>query len=82
MSEVRLSYNFDKKLLSRLSNNLVSALTLYAAGTDLFILSNYSGIDPAGNGTSSAVGGTGGVGFDMLSIGAPRGLSCGLNITF
>jgi len=82
MSEVRLSYNFDKKLLSRLSNNLVSALTLYAAGTDLFILTNYSGIDPAGNGTSSAVGGTGGVGFDMLSIGAPRGISCGLNITF
>jgi len=82
MSEVRLSYNFDKKLLSKLSRNLVSALTVYAAGTDLFILTNYSGIDPAGNGTSSAVGGTGGVGFDMLSIGAPRGISCGLNITF
>ena len=82
MSEIRLSYNFDKKLLSRLSGNLVSALSIYAAGTDLFVLTNYSGIDPAGNGTSSAVGGTGGVGFDMLSIGAPRGLSCGLNITF
>ena len=82
MSEIRLSYNFDKKLLAKLSGNLVSALSVYAAGTDLFILTNYSGIDPAGNGTSSAVGGTGGVGFDMLSIGAPRGLSCGLNITF
>jgi TonB-linked SusC/RagA family outer membrane protein len=82
MSELRLSYSFDKKLLSKLTGNLVSALSVYAAGTDLFMLTNYSGIDPAGNGTSSAVGGTGGVGFDMLSIGATRGISCGLNITF
>jgi len=82
MSELRLSYSFDKKLLSKLSNNLISALSLYAAGTDLFVLTNYSGLDVAGNGTSSAVGGTGGVGFDMLSLGAPRGLSCGINITF
>jgi ferric enterobactin receptor len=82
MSELRLSYSFDKKLLSKLTGNMVSALSVYAAGTDLFVLTNYSGIDVSGNGTSSAVGGTGGVGFDMLSLGAPRGLACGLNITF
>lgn len=82
MSEIRLSYNLDKKLLSTITNNLISAFTLYVAGNDLFLLTNYSGIDPTGNATSSAVGGTGGVGFDMLSIGAPRGFSCGLNITF
>ena len=82
MSELRLSYSFDKKLLSKLTGNMVSALSVYAAGTDLFVLTNYSGIDVSGNGASSAVGGTGGVGFDMLSLGAPRGLSCGLNITF
>lgn len=82
MSEIRFSYNFDKKLLSTLSNNLFSALSVYVGGSDLFLLTNYSGIDPVGNATSSAVGGTGGVGMDMLSIGAPRGFSCGLNITF
>ncbi len=82
MSEVRLSYNFDKKLVSSLTGNLVSAFSIYIGGSDLFLLTNYSGIDPVGNATSSAVGGTGGVGMDMLSIGAPRGYSCGLNITF
>lgn len=82
LSEVRLSYNFEKELLRKLTGNLISALTVYAAGTDLFLLTNYSGLDPIGNATSSAVGGTGGVGFDMLSIGSPRGFSCGLNVTF
>ena len=69
-------------MLRKLTGNLISALTVYAAGTDLFLLTNYSGLDPIGNATSSAVGGTGGVGFDMLSIGSPRGFSCGLNVTF
>jgi TonB-linked SusC/RagA family outer membrane protein len=82
VSEIRLSYNFDKKLLSKLTNNLVSGCQFFVAGSDLYVFTNYSGIDPVGNATSSAVGGTGGVGFDMLSIGAPRGYSCGLNITF
>ena len=82
LSEVRLSYNFEKKVLNNISGNLISALTVYVSGNDLFLLTNYSGLDPIGNATSSAVGGTGGVGFDMLSIGAPRGFSCGLNITF
>jgi hypothetical protein len=82
MSEVRLSYNFDKNLISRLTGNIVSAFSVFVAGTDMFLLTNYSGMDPVGNATSSAVGGTGGVGFDMLSIGAPRGYSVGLNITF
>ena len=82
MSEVRLSYNFEKSLINKLTGNVASALTVYVSGNDLFLLTNYSGIDPVGNATSSAVGGTGGVGFDMLSVGAPRGFSCGLNITF
>lgn len=82
LSEVRLTYNFNKSLINKITGNIVSALSVYLAGNDLFLLTNYSGIDPVGNATSSAVGGTGGVGFDMLSIGAPRGYSCGLNITF
>jgi hypothetical protein len=81
MSEVRVSYSLDK-IVKRLTKNIVSAFSLFVAGDDLFLITNYSGMDPIGNATSSAVGGTGGVGFDMLSIGAPRRYSCGLNITF
>jgi len=82
LSEIRLSYNFDKNILGKIHGNLISALSVYLAGNDLIMLTNYSGIDPMGNANSSALGGTGGVGFDMLSIGAPRGFSCGVNITF
>jgi len=82
LSEIRLSYNFDRNLLGKVPGNLISALSVYLAGNDLFLFTNYSGIDPMGNANSSVLGGTGGVGFDMLSIGAPRGFSCGVNITF
>lgn len=82
IAEVRLTYRFDNKLLSRLTSNLVSDCSLFVAGKDLYMFTNYKGIDPAGNATSSALGGVGGVGFDMLSVGAPRGITFGLNITF
>lgn len=82
LGEVRLNYNLDRKWLERVSKGVVSAASVFATGTDLFILTNYSGIDVVGNSNSAALGGTGGVGFDMMAIAAPRGLSFGVNITF
>ncbi|MPN42354.1 hypothetical protein SDC9_189911 [bioreactor metagenome] len=61
---------------------MVTAASVFAAGTDLFVLTNYSGIDVVGNSNSASLGGTGGVGFDMMSIAAPRGISFGVNLTF
>lgn len=82
LAELRLSYSFNRKWLEKATKGIISAASVYAAGSDLFIISNYSGIDVAGNSNSAALGGTGGVGFDMLAIAAPRGLSFGLNVTF
>ncbi|MBP1641224.1 MAG: SusC/RagA family TonB-linked outer membrane protein [Bacteroidetes bacterium] len=82
LSEVRLSYNLDAKLIAKLTKNLVSKCSVFVAGSDMFLWTNYSGIDPTGNANSAALGGTGGVGYDMLSIGTPRGYSFGFNITF
>lgn len=82
MAELRLNYNLDRKWIERVSKGVVSAASIFATGTDLFVLTNYSGIDVVGNSNSASLGGTGGVGFDMMSIAAPRGISFGVNVTF
>lgn len=82
LAELRLSYNVNKEWLAKRTNKTVSAVTLFTAGDDLFVWTNYSGIDVVGNANSAALGGTGGAGFDMMSIAAPRRLSFGVSITF
>jgi hypothetical protein len=82
LGEVRLNYNVNRKWLEKVSKGVLSAASVFATGTDLFVWTNYSGIDVVGNSNSAALGGTGGVGFDMMAIAAPRGLSFGVNITF
>lgn len=82
LAEMRLSYSFDRKKLEKATKGLLSAASVFVSGTDLFIITNYSGIDVVGNSNSAALGGTGGVGFDSFAIAAPRGLSFGLNVTF
>ncbi len=81
-AEVRLSYSLDKKWLAERSKGIVSAFSIFASGSDLYVMTNYSGIDVVGNSNSSALGGTGGVGFDMFAIAPPRGMSFGVNVTF
>ncbi|MEN6619433.1 MAG: SusC/RagA family TonB-linked outer membrane protein [Rikenellaceae bacterium] len=82
MQELRLSYNVNRKWLERNTKGLLSAASVFVSGNDLFTLTNYSGIDVVGNSNSASLGGTGGVGFDMMAIAAPRTMSFGLNITF
>ena len=79
---LRLTYNLNRKWLEKATKGLVSSANVFAAGSDLFVLTNYSGIDVVGNSNSASLGGTGGVGFDMFAIAAPRGISFGLNVTF
>ncbi|MCX6237270.1 MAG: hypothetical protein NTY07_06880 [Bacteroidia bacterium] len=82
LQELRLSYSVNKKWLDKGTNGLISAATIFASGTDLVVWTNYSGIDVVGNSNSAALGGTGGAGFDMMSIAAPRRISFGLSVTF
>jgi len=82
LAELRLSYSLNKEWLGKISNKTVSAVQVFSTGSDLFVLTNYSGIDVVGNSNSAALGGTGGAGFDMMSIAAPRRISFGLSVTF
>ncbi len=56
--------------------------SFFLTGTDLFLFSNYSGLDPVVNGNSAAVGGSSGVGIDYGNFPMPRGLAFGFNVGY
>lgn len=82
MQEIRLSYQVPSNWLSNVTHNLISAANVWVAANDLFVITNYSGIDAVGNTTSAALGGTGGEGYDVWSIPNPRTFSFGISLTF
>ncbi|MCU0378078.1 MAG: SusC/RagA family TonB-linked outer membrane protein [Bacteroidales bacterium] len=79
LQELRLAYVFPSKMLARTP---FATATIFAAGNDLAVWTNYSGIDAVGNTVSAAAGGTGGEGMDVWSLPSPRGYSVGINVTF
>ena len=56
--------------------------SLYVTGTDLFVFSNYSGLDPIVNGNTAAVGGSGAAGIDYGNFPMPRGIAFGLTVRY
>ena len=56
--------------------------SVFVTGTDLFVFTNYSGLDPIVNGNSAAVGGSGGQGIDYGNFPIPRGFAFGLKVGF
>jgi len=82
LAEVRLTYNINPEWLAKTTRKTISQASLFTSGNDLMVWTNYSGIDVVGNANSAALGGTGGAGFDMMAIAAPRRISFGLSVTF
>jgi hypothetical protein len=56
--------------------------SVFITGTDLWLKTNYTGLDPIVNGNSAAVGGSGGVGIDYGNFPIPRGFNFGLKVGF
>ncbi len=79
LQELRFSYAIPKNILSRA--RIISDMSLFVVGNDLFTWTNYSGIDAVGNTVSAAAGGTGGEGYDVWSIPNPRGITFGISLT-
>ncbi len=80
LRDVTLSYAFGKKMLDRA--RIFSAASLFVTGTDLFIITNYSGLDPASNGNTPATGGVGGFAIDLGTTPTPIGVNVGLRVAF
>ena len=56
--------------------------SVFVKGTDLFLWTNYTGLDPIVNGNSAAVGGSGAVGIDFGNFPMPRGINFGVRMGF
>ncbi len=78
LSYVALSYNLSK-LLNK--NSVFKGLSCSITGSNLFLLTKYTGSDPQINANTSA-GGTGGVGIDNYPIPSTRSFNFTLNANF
>ena len=77
--DLTLSYSFPDgwfKSMRSLKN-----VKVYLTGTDLFMWTNYTGGDPAVNGTTATSAGVGAWGFDFGKIGRPRSISAGIRLS-
>lgn len=80
LRDLTFGYRLPETLIKR--QKLVKSATVFITGTDLFIITNYSGMDPNVNATNAASGGFGGVGIDYGAIPTPRGINFGLKVQF
>jgi hypothetical protein len=74
LRDVTLSYALPDGRFKRAS--------LFLTATDLFLLTNYSGMDPIVNGNTAATGGSGAAGIDYGNFPMPRTFNFGLKMGF
>lgn len=78
LRDVTVAYELPQSLTKR--TGFLTGLSFYVTFTDLFLITNYTGIDPDVNGNNPATGGAGGYGIDYGSMGRPKGVNMGLRI--
>ena len=78
VKEVTLRYALPASLLTR--TRLFKSASVFVTGTDLLLLTNYTGGDPGVNGVNTATGGSGGYGIDFGNLPLPRVFNAGINI--
>jgi hypothetical protein len=80
LRDFRVAYNLPKSIISKVK--AFKSLSVFVSGTDLFLITNYSGADPNVNGVTPGAGGAGGGGFDYGTLSTPRVVNFGLNVGF
>jgi TonB-linked SusC/RagA family outer membrane protein len=81
MRDITLGYQLSSKLLKR--QKVVKSASIYVTATDVFIVTNYSGMDPNVNVlNSSNTKGYGGAGIDYGAIPSPRAINFGVKLGF
>jgi TonB-linked SusC/RagA family outer membrane protein len=80
MRDMTLRYTASKKLLDKLK--YFSSASIFFTATDVFMFTNYTGVDPSAAGNSAATLGNGSFGIDFGSLSIPRGFNFGLALQF
>lgn len=78
LRDVTLSYNLPNSVLKR--QKVFKNVAFFVTGTDLFIITNYTGADPSVNANTAANRGFGGVGIDYGTLANPRAINFGVRV--
>jgi len=76
LKDVTLRYQMPGKWLK------ARDASVYITGTDLWLKTNYTGLDPVVNGNTAALGGSGAAGGDYGNFPMPKGLAFGLKVGY
>jgi TonB-linked SusC/RagA family outer membrane protein len=80
LRDVTFTYTMPKNIFT--DSKFVKSLQLTATGTNLWLLTNYTGADPDVNGLNASARGSGAMGFDYYSVPAPIAFALGLRASF
>jgi outer membrane receptor protein involved in Fe transport len=75
LRDITLGYELPHQRFSRTAS-------LFVTATDVFLKTNYTGLDAIANGNDAAVGGSSGVGIDYANFPIPRGFNFGVRLGF
>jgi outer membrane receptor protein involved in Fe transport len=80
LRDVTFSYNFSKEAVAK--TKIIKNLAINLTGTNLFMMSNYSGPDPDVNGLNASARGSGAMGFDYFALPQTIAFSLGVKAGF
>jgi len=79
LRSMALSYDFTDLIGNR---SFIKGLSASVAGYNLWLWTNYKGMDPEVSVSGSGTGGSGSMGIDYAGVPATRSITFGLNATF
>ena len=77
---ISVTYSLPQSVLSKAP--FIKGGNITVAGNNLFLLTNYKGLDPEASVAGSGVAGSSSVGIDYCGVPATAGISVGINLTF
>ena len=80
LRDLTLSYMFPEKVIHHIK--ALKGFSFFVTGSDLILMTNYYGADPAINANNPGTGGVGGYGMDLGSAPTPIGINFGLRAKF
>jgi hypothetical protein len=80
LRSLSLSYTLPKEFLAK--TKFIKGCSISATGTNLFLITNYKGMDPEASAAGSGVGGSSSVGIEYCNVPATAGMSFGINLKF
>jgi ferric enterobactin receptor len=79
LRSLSLSYDFSSLFKNK---SLIKGLSASVAGYNLWLWTNYKGMDPEVSVSGSGTGGSGSMGIDYCGVPATRNVTFGINVTF